>query len=178
LGETFLDFYEFLATIYYTWSDLKVPPSEGWPFEILPDRVIKSKSSRAVEVMCYLPYFKQSKDSIRVHYKSKLFDYTDAEEHLIFCPNRETQEADRVDERNSLITQEEALAQEEEWGTHLDWQFVRQVYRQHGWLDFFRKDEAVKAIEEFMALKSDQRGEWEETFHQVHSGTVKGLGLG
>jgi len=83
---------------------------------------------------------------------------------LIPCPNRDTIHAIRVDERVEPIEQSEVMAQTEKWGTDLDWQFVRQIYRQHGWPDAFRRDEAIKAVEEFMTLKFEERGDWEEPF--------------
>jgi hypothetical protein len=248
LADIFLEFYKFLATLHYDPSDLKVPPPEGWPMESLPAMVMRKKSPRAIEVMRHLPYFKQNDNSTHVHYKSKLYDYTDAKEHdnirshdklileindelesfdgekvdpsdllviawgyesgghyflldtlrgemtvdvvrcnllspddvkdffdglkeeyrslkLIPCPRKETQLADCVAEREERIEQSEVLAQEEEWGTDLDWQFVRQIYRKHGWPDAFRRDEAIQAVEELMALQGEERRDWEEAFH-------------
>ncbi|OAG04648.1 uncharacterized protein CC84DRAFT_1187660 [Paraphaeosphaeria sporulosa] len=169
LAEIVLDFYKFLATLHYDRSDLHIPPPEGWPLECLPKNVIRKKSSRTIELMRHLPYFKEAKKSTHLHYKCKLYDYTDAEQHdgirLIPCPGRETEEAESVPEREEHIDQSEVLAQELEWGTDLDWQFVRQVYREFGWPDAFRREEAVRVIEDFMALKSNERGEWEEAFN-------------
>ncbi|KAK7189039.1 hypothetical protein DPSP01_004147 [Paraphaeosphaeria sporulosa] len=248
LAEIVLDFYKFLATLHYDRSDLHIPPPEGWPLECLPKNVIRKKSSRTIELMRHLPYFKEAKKSTHLHYKCKLYDYTDAEQHdgirvgdectfeseeefesfdgekvdpadmlvlawgyesgghqffldtlrgemtvdivrcnllsadpveyffgelrekylslkLIPCSGRETEEAESVPEREEHIDQSEVLAQELEWGTDLDWQFVRQVYREFGWPDAFRREEAVRVIEDFMALKSNERGEWEEAFN-------------
>lgn len=85
---------------------------------------------------------------------------------LIPCPGRETKIAHRVPERSEEISEEEVRAQTEKWypGTDLDWQFVRQVYRQHGWPNDFRRQEAVRYIEEFMARDADRRGEWETAY--------------
>ncbi|KAF2448472.1 hypothetical protein P171DRAFT_213397 [Karstenula rhodostoma CBS 690.94] len=84
---------------------------------------------------------------------------------LIPCPGRETEEAAWVPEGGQRIEQSAVLAQEDKWGTELDWQFVRQVYREHGWPDAFRRKEAVRAIEDLMALKAEERDTWEEAFY-------------
>lgn len=246
LAEIVLDFYKFLGTLHYDPSDLKTPPPEGWPVECLPKNLMKKKSPRAVELMCHLPYFKQAEKSTHVHYKCKLYDYTDAEQHdtirdhdkdtveaeelesfdgekidpsdmlvlawgyesgghyffldtlrseitvdvvscnllsadpienffddikekyrslkLIPCPGRETEEAGHVPEREEHIDPSEVFAQGHRWGTDLDWQFVRQIYRAHGWPNAFQREEAIRVIEE-LALKGEGRGTWEEAFY-------------
>lgn len=85
---------------------------------------------------------------------------------LIPCPGRETQEADRVSELDREIAEEEIRAQTEQWypGTDLDWQFVRQIYRQYGWPHDFRRQEAVSFIDEFIERDKDVRDEWEPAF--------------
>lgn len=85
---------------------------------------------------------------------------------LIPCPGRETKEAGNVPERSEEISEDEVRSQTEKWypGTDLDWQFVRQVYRNHGWPDDFRRQEAVSFIEDFMAMHVDQRDEWEKAY--------------
>ncbi|KAL1593714.1 hypothetical protein SLS60_010446 [Paraconiothyrium brasiliense] len=247
LAKLFLDFYKFLATLHYDPSDLKIPPPEGWAIESLPAAILKRKSTRVVELMRRLPYFREGKTSTHVHYKSKLVDYSDPAQHyyagmrddlffdlndklesfdgetvdpaesivfawgyesgghyfaldalhgevtvdvvrmnllgpedvkeffenlkkeyrdlkLVPCPGRETIEAEGVDEREGPIEQSEVMAQTQAWGTNLDWQFVRQIYREHGWVYAFRRVEAIRAIEKFMALKSEERGEWETAY--------------
>jgi hypothetical protein len=95
-------------------------------------------------------------DGLREEYRSL---------RLIPCPNKETELAERVDEREEPIEQSEVLAQEEEWGTDLDWQFVRQIYRQHGWPDAFRREEAIAAVEDLMELLGEERDGWEGAFN-------------
>lgn len=84
---------------------------------------------------------------------------------LIPCPGRETHTAAAVPASAAVISEEEVRAQTEEWGTDLDLQFVRQVYRQYGWPHDFRREEAVGFIEEFMAQDKERREEWERAFH-------------
>lgn len=84
---------------------------------------------------------------------------------LIPCPGRETHTAAAVPANAVVIEEEEVRAQTEEWGTDLDLQFVRQVYRQYGWPHDFRRTEAVGFIEEFMAKDKERREEWERAFH-------------
>lgn len=84
---------------------------------------------------------------------------------LIPCPGRETQSAAAEPAKAAAIFEEEVRAQTEEWGTDLDLQFVRQVYRQYGWPHDFRRTEAVGFIEEFMAQDKERREEWEPAFH-------------
>ncbi|KJZ70046.1 hypothetical protein HIM_10550 [Hirsutella minnesotensis 3608] len=81
---------------------------------------------------------------------------------LIPCQGRVTIEADDVAERSSHISKRQVLAQSESWGTDLDIQYVRQLYRQHGWPDAFRRKDAENAVEELMEAVLDQRDdEWE-----------------
>jgi len=80
---------------------------------------------------------------------------------LIPCVGRVTIEADSVDERANLISEEEFRAQTEEWGTDLDIQYLRQLYRQHGWPDAFRHEDAKKAVDELVHSIVEQRGDWE-----------------
>jgi hypothetical protein len=63
---------------------------------------------------------------------------------LIPCSGRITIEAEDVSERpeNDRITEEQVCAQEEEWGTDLDVQFIRHLYRLHGWPDTFHRSRA------------------------------------
>ncbi|KAF5023084.1 hypothetical protein F66182_4841 [Fusarium sp. NRRL 66182] len=62
---------------------------------------------------------------------------------------RITIEAENIPEREDRITEEEVHAQTEEWGTDLDVQYVRQIYRDHEWPDAFRKEEAFRVIDDW-----------------------------
>ncbi|KAH7316714.1 hypothetical protein B0I35DRAFT_261759 [Stachybotrys elegans] len=72
-----------------------------------------------------------------------------------------TYEAHDVEETEEEITEDDVAAQESEFGTDLDWQYVRQVYRQHGWPDAFRQEEAEAAIDRLEERIFDTRGGWE-----------------
>ncbi|KAL5602370.1 hypothetical protein FOBRF1_009903 [Fusarium oxysporum] len=52
---------------------------------------------------------------------------------LIPGRRRITIEAEKVPERDGRIMEKEVTGQREEWGTDLDIQYVRQIYRDHGW---------------------------------------------
>lgn len=85
---------------------------------------------------------------------------------LIPCPGRIPIDADRVGEADEClrITQGEVLAQERDWGTDLDIQYIRQLYRQYGWPNNFQKNIATKALNDLMVLIEEQRGNgWEST---------------
>jgi hypothetical protein len=73
---------------------------------------------------------------------------------LIPCLDFEMVEAWDEDEPDDEISIEEVLAQTDDWLTDLDTQYGRQIYRQHGWPDAFRKDDAKKAVDKLM----EQRG--------------------
>jgi len=62
-------------------------------------------------------------------------------------------EAWEVDERETPITEEELLAQTDDWETDLDIQYLRQVYRACGWPSAFRKDEAFDEAERLMEAR-------------------------
>lgn len=246
LAAVFIDFYKFLATLHYDPADLKMPPPEGWDTAVLPPAIVSSKSEEVVALVKIMPYFKKNERSTHVHYKSKLIDYTDPEQHrhaksydemiqgtlgepgdddkpweytrlitiamgyesggttlildvfrgeitedivrmitcgpedvrnffedlkekfrslqLIPCPGREVGDME-VPELDRVIAEDEIRAQTEEWGTHLDWQFVRQVYRQYGWPNDFRRQEAIEFMDGFMARNKHLRGEWEPARH-------------
>ncbi|GIZ49129.1 hypothetical protein CKM354_001216600 [Cercospora kikuchii] len=82
---------------------------------------------------------------------------------LIPCPGRITCEAHGIPERSEEIAEVEVLAQKDVWfgGSDLDWQYVRQVYRQFGWPDEFRRDEAFAFLEGFMERNGHRPGDWE-----------------
>lgn len=82
---------------------------------------------------------------------------------LIPSKDRQSFEADNVPERAAglgLISEEEVHAQVEDWGTDLDIQYLRQLYRQYGWPDAFRREDAEKAVDELLVSIREQRGDW------------------
>lgn len=79
---------------------------------------------------------------------------------LIPSIGRITIEADRIEEREEKISLEEVKAQTEEWGSDLDVQYLRQLYREHGWPDAFQKVEAEKAVDDLLDSLGE-RGDWE-----------------
>ena len=67
-------------------------------------------------------------------------------------------EAQKVEERSDRISEEEVHAQTEMgWGTDLDIQYIRQIYRDHGWPNAFRKDEIGEVCEK-LSEALDLRG--------------------
>ncbi|SMR48552.1 unnamed protein product [Zymoseptoria tritici ST99CH_1E4] len=92
---------------------------------------------------------------------------------ILVCPGREvwlatTSKAHEVsarEERGGPITEKEVRAQEEDWGTELDELFVKLMWRQYGWPEAFRREEAVEAMEAFMAFHTKRRYGWQEA-HQ------------
>ncbi|CAK1367619.1 hypothetical protein CB0940_11592 [Cercospora beticola] len=83
LAAILTDFYKFLANLHYDPADLKLPPPERWNLDILPKAIVENKSEDVVELMRRVPYFKENEKSTHVHYKSKLVDYTNGEQHGI-----------------------------------------------------------------------------------------------
>ncbi|KAF5670507.1 hypothetical protein FHETE_4414 [Fusarium heterosporum] len=69
--------------------------------------------------------------------------------NLIPGRNRETIEAWHIPEIDRRITEEEVHAQTEEWGTELDIQYIRQVYRDHGWPLTLHWEEASGVIDKW-----------------------------
>ncbi|KAF9775398.1 hypothetical protein IL306_006498 [Fusarium sp. DS 682] len=69
---------------------------------------------------------------------------------LIPGRRRITIEAEKVPETDRRIMEEEVNAQTDEWGTDLDVQYVRQIYRDHGWPECFDLEEASKAIDNWL----------------------------
>lgn len=84
---------------------------------------------------------------------------------LIPCPGRGTQITAVELAEAVTISEEQVRAQSEEWGTDLDLQFVRQIYRQYGWPHDFQRTAAIGFIERFMAQDKERRGEWEIASH-------------
>lgn len=90
--------------------------------------------------------------------------------HIIPCVGRITIEADHVPERAAVlgpVTVEEVCAQTGDWKTDLDIHYLRQLYRQHGWPDAFRREDARRAVDDLMRVMGEKRGAWWETdcFH-------------
>lgn len=84
---------------------------------------------------------------------------------LIPCPGRTPEEGDQIEEADpgTQITQAQVLNQERNWGTKLDIQYIRQLYRQYGWPDNFQKDIVTTVINELMKLAQQKgRYEWEK----------------
>ncbi|KAH7235718.1 hypothetical protein BKA59DRAFT_485197 [Fusarium tricinctum] len=81
---------------------------------------------------------------------------------LIPSPGRETIYAERVPEIERRIMEEEVHAQTEDWGTYLDIQYIRQIYRDHGWPNSFRLEEASKVIDDWQeeVEKGPRRSMW------------------
>ena len=75
-------------------------------------------------------------------------------------------EADRVPERAvglPPITEEEVKVQKDEWHTDLDVQYLRQLYREHGWPDAFRREECLEKVDRLMEeLYCLSRSDWEK----------------
>ncbi|KAM0252732.1 hypothetical protein ACHAP5_001027 [Fusarium lateritium] len=66
---------------------------------------------------------------------------------LIPGRGRETINTREVSEIERRIMEEEVYAQTEDWETDLDIQYIRQVYRDHGWPNSFRFEEASEVID-------------------------------
>ncbi|KAL6912435.1 hypothetical protein FSST1_010195 [Fusarium sambucinum] len=84
---------------------------------------------------------------------------------LIPCQGRVTIEVpSHVNEvpEGKIITEEEVIAQEEEWETDLDIQYIKQLYRGFGWPNAFRKDEAFRAVDQLMEKLPEHRFYWED----------------
>jgi len=75
-----------------------------------------------------------------------------------------TMQAWDVEERRERIAVEEVMQQTDEGATDLDWQFVRQVYRDSGWPGAFREEEAAVRVEELLRVVwGEERYVWENT---------------
>ncbi|KAH6964793.1 hypothetical protein EDB82DRAFT_285374 [Fusarium venenatum] len=67
---------------------------------------------------------------------------------LVSGDGRITIEADDIPERDERISEEEVNSQTEEWQTDLDVQYIRQIYRDHGWPHSFDSKAAFKAVDD------------------------------
>ncbi|KAL4721846.1 hypothetical protein ACLX1H_011340 [Fusarium chlamydosporum] len=88
---------------------------------------------------------------------------------LIPGKGRVTIEAEHVPEREERISVEEVNGQTEEWHTDLDVQYLRQIYRDHGWPHSFDSKAAFKAVDDWLEREGLENGEdgprgyaWEE----------------
>ena len=84
----------------------------------------------------------------KVYFEALKEDYRSLK--LIPIPGMDSIEAWHVDERETPITEEEVLAQADDWETDLDIQYLRQVYRACGWPSAFRKDEAFDEVDSLL----------------------------
>ncbi|EXA43030.1 hypothetical protein FOVG_08063 [Fusarium oxysporum f. sp. pisi HDV247] len=69
---------------------------------------------------------------------------------LIPGRRRITIEAEKVPEHDGRITEKEVTGQTEEWGTDLNIQYARQIYRDHGWPGSFDLETASEAIDKWL----------------------------
>jgi len=71
---------------------------------------------------------------------------------LIPGGSRITIEAEKVPEREGKerITLDEVNSQTQKWRTDLDVQYVRQIYRDHGWPQSFNQAAASRAIDNWL----------------------------
>ncbi|KAL6912433.1 hypothetical protein FSST1_010193 [Fusarium sambucinum] len=77
---------------------------------------------------------------------------------LIPGKSRVTIEAENVPDCDERITEDEVNGQTEKWGTNLDIQYVRQIYRDHGWPHSFDFEAASKAIDDWLEPAGVARG--------------------
>ncbi|KAK0644366.1 hypothetical protein B0T16DRAFT_460429 [Cercophora newfieldiana] len=85
-------------------------------------------------------------------------------------PSHLTMQFETVPESSERITAEQVLSQKErEWGTDLDVQFIRQLYRDHGWPDTFRKAECFQYLDELMKRIEEEgrRLPWKWDVHDL-----------
>ncbi|KLJ08184.1 hypothetical protein EMPG_09952 [Blastomyces silverae] len=79
---------------------------------------------------------------------------------LIPCRGMVTIEA-YAGEADDNITEKQVCDQAEEWGTEMDIQYIKQIYRQHGWPYAFRRDDAEDAVSKLHDRLDAARGGWE-----------------
>ncbi|KAF5644594.1 hypothetical protein F52700_2597 [Fusarium sp. NRRL 52700] len=156
LGALFVDFYSFLTTLHYNKSDLKIPPPTGWP-QITPESCGHYKADYAILALRHPPYFNceifedfHAGDMLDAVPIETFFDNLKEQyKTLKLIPGRKriTIEAEKFPEHDGRITEEAVNTQAEEWGTDLDIQYIRQVYRDYGWPESFRFQEASNVID-------------------------------
>ncbi|KAF2157599.1 hypothetical protein K461DRAFT_289901 [Myriangium duriaei CBS 260.36] len=87
---------------------------------------------------------------------------------LIPCLGRIVMDAERTEERESEITEEEFHEHLEGKARQYDdiyIQYIRQMYRRLGWPDAFRREEAYKAVNELMDSMEEKYG-WQCTWEK------------
>lgn len=92
-------------------------------------------------------------------------DYHDLK--LLPCRGKTTIVADHIPEARGglVITKDQVYAQPELWGTHLDVQYLRQLYRKHGWPRAFQEEAARRAVDELFESMPKARGDWGEDLY-------------
>lgn len=76
---------------------------------------------------------------------------------LLPCPGKITLDCTDVPEyENGRIMQDEIKAQTGDWPTNLDIQYVRQVYRDHGWPNAFQRDAAFSYMRDLLVTIGDE----------------------
>ncbi|KJZ69878.1 hypothetical protein HIM_10733 [Hirsutella minnesotensis 3608] len=86
---------------------------------------------------------------------------------LVPCLGKVTIEANHVPEAKEdlVITKDQVYAQPEPWGTHLDVQYLRQLYRQHGWPQAFQEEDARRAVGELFESMPEAREDWRQDLY-------------
>lgn len=84
---------------------------------------------------------------------------------IIPCPGRITMDCTDNPERQEgagRISEDEFRAQTDFWGSDLDAQYIRQVYRDFGWPDAFRQDEAFEYLHDLLVsiAEKDKYRKW------------------
>ncbi|KAK3991437.1 hypothetical protein QBC44DRAFT_392921 [Cladorrhinum sp. PSN332] len=70
---------------------------------------------------------------------------------------------DEFTEAKEKIAEEDVLAQEEEFPTVLDVQYLKQIYREYGWPLAFRREECFERVETLLeSIAEKGRGGWED----------------
>ncbi|KAH7348560.1 hypothetical protein BKA65DRAFT_262299 [Rhexocercosporidium sp. MPI-PUGE-AT-0058] len=119
-----------------------------WDGEVMEEE-IRCQSNGSCDVWDFLEWLKREYLSLT----------------LVPCVGKVTIEARGVEENEEVIREEDVCAQEEEWFTDLDVQYVRQLYRACGWPEEFRKEEAFEEIQKLMKKIEEKRGVWECDAH-------------
>ncbi|KLO82685.1 Uncharacterized protein LW93_9889 [Fusarium fujikuroi] len=130
LRALFIDFYTFLTTFYYDKSCLKVPRRLDGQNSLQR----RGDMLDAVPVGHFFDRLKEQYETLK----------------LITGRCRITIEAEKVPEHGGRITKEEVTEQTEGWETDLDVQYVRQIYRDHGWPGSSDMETASEAIDEWL----------------------------
>ncbi|KAJ4011856.1 hypothetical protein NW752_004254 [Fusarium irregulare] len=78
---------------------------------------------------------------------------------LIPGKGRITREVEHVPESEGRIARTEVDAQTEDWGTDLDIQYLRQIYRDYGWPSAFDVERATEVVNEWMGFVAEFEGD-------------------